>query len=137
MASESSANDDPREARDEGLHDGNDHEVEEQVDPEVMGVQDVHAVVMVREVAHHRRQGTPKIEERDGKDREPDPAREAAIEHARGDEAFDGRRVIESARVRAIGEVDRGYVELVVAGRDREVAHAARGRNLQDEVGGQ
>ncbi len=137
VASESSAHDDPREARDEGLHDGDDHEIEEQVDPEVMGVQDVHAVVTVRQVTHHRRQGTPEVEECDGKDREPDPTGEAAVEHTRRDETLDGRRVLESARVGAIGEVDGGHVELVGAGRDREVAHPARGRYLQHEIGGQ
>ncbi len=61
-------------------------------------------------------------------------ARETAIERARGDESFKGRRVFQSIGVGDVFAVHGVDVEVVGAGGDGEILHAARGGDLQHEV---
>ena len=114
----------------DGFGEGQDDEIEEEIDPEVVRVQNAHAVVVVGEVPDKGDARAPEIEERDREQREPDPGGQSAVEHARGHEALHRLGVIELRGVTTVLRVDGREIEVVGARGHGHVAHTTRRRHL-------
>ena len=132
-----SAHDEPRTRDDDPLQDRDEQEVEHEVAPEALRVGGLDAQVMVREVVDHRDERVPEVERRHRQYAEPDPAAEAAVEHARGDEARQRHGVLEPVGVGPVAHVSARHVHGARSRGDRQIAHSRRGRDLQYQVTGE
>ena len=131
---ETASDQETRKRRHDRFGDRDEDQDHEEIHPEVVRAEHMNPVVTSTEVVSERCEKAPEVNSDECDKGEPQPCDKPSIERARGDESLDRRWIFESIGVGEILAIDGIKVEVVGARRDRHVAHAARGRDLQDQV---